>query len=214
MDPDKGQRLQVAVFLSGSGRTLENLLAYRKRDRLDIDIPVVISSRPNVRGVEIARNAGIETHIITKRSAPAPSELSRRVKEAIAHHRIDLFVLAGYLLRLDVLPEWEWRIIIVHPSLLPLFGGRGMYGNNVHRAVLESGMKVSGATVHFVNQDYDAGPIIMQECVPVEPGDTEDELAARVFDLETRLYPRAIQLFAEGRIQVVGDRVQVLARST
>jgi phosphoribosylglycinamide formyltransferase 1 len=195
------QQFRVAVLLSGTGRTLENLLAVRERGELDIDIPVVISSRSDVRGLEIARAAGIETHVITR------GELSRQVKAAVDPHRIDLFVLAGYLRQLEIFREWEWRIINIHPSLLPLFGGRGMYGHRVHEAVLASGMKVSGCSVHFVNEEYDAGPILLQRCLPVLADDTPETLGGRVFELECQLYPEAIRLIADGRVERRGNQV-------
>ncbi len=203
-------RLKIAVLLSGSGRTLENLLQCRDAGDLPADIPVVISSRSQNRGVEIARAAGIETHVLTRKQAPARAERTQRTLEILARHDIDLIVMAGYLLQLDILPEWEGRIINIHPSLLPLFGGRGMYGNNVHAAVLESGMKVTGCTVHFVIQEYDAGPIILQRCIPVEDDDTVESLAARVFALECRLYPEAIRLIAAGRVVLDGQRTRIL----
>lgn len=210
VDSDQ-RRFRIAVLLSGTGRTLENLLACRERGELDVDIPVVISSRPDVRGVEVAQQAGIETHVFTRRQAPSPSELSAAVRRAIDPHDVDLLVLAGYLLRLEILPEWEGRVINIHPSLLPLFGGRGMYGSRVHRAVLASGMRVSGCTVHIVTEEYDAGPILLQRCVPVEQDDDVDSLAARVFALECELYPEAIRLFAAKRVRVTQNSAQILA---
>lgn len=210
----RDRRLRVAVLLSGSGRTLENLIDRVERGTLDIEIPVVISSRSNVRGVEIARNAGIDTHIVTRRDAPSPAKLSTRVKQILEPHRIDMLLLAGYLLMLEILPEWRGRILNIHPSLLPLFGGKGMYGGNVHAAVLKSGMRVSGCTVHIVTEEYDAGPIVAQRCVPVEPGDTAASLGARVFNAECQLYPEALQLFVDDRVQLEDERVTILpARS-
>ncbi len=189
-------RLQVAVFLSGTGRTLENLLARRAAGELDIDIPVVISSRSGVRGLEIAVQAGIETHVVRRREYPTPSAMSARIQTLIAPHRIDLILLAGFLSQLEILPEWEGRMLNIHPSLLPLFGGRGLYGTRVHEAVLASGMKVTGCTVHLVNADYDAGPIVLQRCLPIHDDDTPETLGARVFALECELYPEAIRRFA------------------
>lgn len=208
VDSQQG-RFRIAVLLSGTGRTLENLLACRERGELDVEIPVVISSRSNVRGVEIARAAGIETHVFTRRQAPTPAELSAAVKRALDPHDVDLLVLAGYLLRLEILPEWEGRVINIHPSLLPLFGGRGMYGSRVHQAVLDSGMKVSGCTVHIVTEEYDAGPILLQRCVPVKPSDDADSLAARVFALECELYPEAIRLFAAKQVRIAENHAWI-----
>ncbi|MEX1159081.1 MAG: phosphoribosylglycinamide formyltransferase [Thermomicrobiales bacterium] len=190
------RRLQVAVFLSGTGRTLENLLARRAAGDLEIDIPVVISTRPGVRGLEIAGAAGIEAHVVRRREYPTPSAMSARIQALLAPHRIELIVLAGFLSQLEILPEWEGRMLNIHPSLLPLFGGRGLYGTRVHEAVLASGMKVTGCTVHLVNAEYDAGPILLQRCLPIHDDDTPETLGARVFALECELYPEAIRLFA------------------
>ncbi len=207
---DESRRLQVAVLLSGSGRTLENLLSLRARGELDVDIPVVVSTRRNVRGVEVATNAGIATHVVTRRDAPTPEEMSARIVEHLAPHGIGLILLAGFLSQLEILPEWEGRMMNIHPSLLPLFGGRGLYGTRVHEAVLASGMKVTGCTVHLVNAEYDAGPIVLQHCIPIEDDDTPESLGARVFAAECRAYPEAVRLFAANRLAIDGQRVRVL----
>jgi phosphoribosylglycinamide formyltransferase-1 len=207
----ESDRLRVAVLLSGTGRSLENLLERRARGELAIDIPIVISTRPGVRGLAVAASAGIETHVVSRRDAPTPELLSARVTTLLAPHEIGLITLAGFLAQLQVLPEWAGRIMNIHPALLPLFGGLGFYGARVHQAVLAAGMKVSGCTVHFVNAEYDAGPIILQRCVPVLEDDTPDTLGARVFDAECAAYPEAIRLFQAGRLRVVDGRVQVLA---
>jgi formyltetrahydrofolate-dependent phosphoribosylglycinamide formyltransferase len=197
--------LRVAVLLSGTGRTLENLLARRARGELAIDVPIVIASRADVRGVEVARAAGIETHVVTRKQAPTPRELTARVAQLLAPHDIELLALAGYLRQLWVPPVWEGRILNVHPSLLPLFGGRGFYGARVHEAALASGAQVSGCTVHLVNNEYDAGPIVLQRSVPVLPDDTPDALAARVFAAECEAYPEAIRAFM---VALRGNREQ------
>ncbi|HAX23486.1 MAG TPA: phosphoribosylglycinamide formyltransferase [Chloroflexi bacterium] len=204
------ERLRVAVLLSGTGRTLENLLDRRATGELDIDIPIVVSSRPSVRGIEIAQAAGIDTHVVTRKQCPTPSAMSARLRELLAPHGIGLIALAGYLSRLEILPEWEGRMINVHPSLLPLFGGHGQYGGRVHEAVLAAGVKVSGCTVHFVDAEYDAGPIILQRCVAVAEDDTPDTLGARVFAAEQVAYPEAIQMFQTGRLRIEGRRVRVI----
>mgnify|MGYP003383745350 CR=1 FL=1 len=189
------RRVQAAVLLSGTGRTLENLLAHRAAGTLDIDIPVVISSRDGVRGLDVAQAAGIEAHVVARRVFRSPDAMSARVQEIITPLRIDLLLLSGFLSQLSILPEWEGRMLNVHPSLLPLFGGQGFYGRRVHEAVLAAGMKVSGCTVHEVNAEYDAGPILAQRCVPILPDDTPDSLGARVFAAECEVYPEAIRDF-------------------
>ncbi|HUG16562.1 MAG TPA: phosphoribosylglycinamide formyltransferase [Thermomicrobiales bacterium] len=206
-------RLRVAVLLSGTGRTLDNLLACRERGELRIDIPFVISSRRGARGLAIAREAGIEAHVVHRRDYPTPAARSARIAELTGEYGVDLMLLAGFLLQLEILPAWEGRMMNIHPSLLPLFGGHGFFGRRVHEAVLASGVKVTGCTVHFVNADYDAGPIILQRCLPVEEADTPETLGARVFTAECDAYPEAIRLFAAGRLRVEGNRVRVLSPS-
>lgn len=207
------ERLRVAVLLSGTGRSLENMLERRALGDLAIDIPVVISSRSSVRGVEVARGAGIETHVVSRRQCSTPAAMSARIAELLAPHDIGLIVLAGFLSQLDILPEWDGRMINIHPSLLPLFGGHGFFGSRVHAAVLAAGMKVTGCTVHFVDAEYDAGPIILQRCVSVDEDDTPETLGARVFAAECEAYPAAIRLFQSGRLRIEGRRVRVLDAS-
>lgn len=207
---ESGQELRLAVLLSGSGRTLENLLAAIARGELPARIEVVVSSRATVRGVEVARAAGIPVAVVPRRRFSDVEAFSDAVYAAIDPYEVDLIVLAGFLCQLTIPERYEGRIINIHPSLLPLFGGRGFYGERVHAAVLASGMKVSGCTVHFVDERYDSGPIIAQRAVPVLEGDTPETLAARVFVEECRLYPEAIRLIAEGRLRIDGRCVRVL----
>ena len=202
------ERSRVAVLLSGTGRTLENLLTQIASGQVPARVELVISTR-EVRGADIARAAGIPTVVLPRRAFPSEAELSQAVYAELAAHPFDLVVMAGFLRKIEIRPDFHNRIMNIHPSLLPLFGGHGLYGERVHQAVLASGMKVSGCTVHFVNELYDAGPIILQACVPVLEDDTPGSLGARVFAEECRLYPRAIRLFAEGRLVVEGNRVRV-----
>jgi phosphoribosylglycinamide formyltransferase 1 len=205
-----GKRLQVAVLLSGTGRTLENLLAWRERGALEIDIPIVVSSRPDVRGLDVARDAGLDAQVVSRREFATPAQMSARIADLLRPHDVGLITLAGFLSQLEILPEWEGRMMNIHPSLLPLFGGRGLYGSRVHAAVLSSGMKVTGCTVHFVNAEYDAGPIILQRCLPVHEDDTAETLGARVFAAECVAYPEAIRMFAAGQLRIDGNRVRIL----
>lgn len=193
--PSPEPRVRAVVLLSGTGRTLENLLAQREAGRLEIDIPLVIASRAGIRGIEVAEQAGIDAFVVARREYRDPEAMSARVQELITPYGIDLLLLSGFLSQLSILPEWEGRMLNVHPSLLPLFGGRGFYGQRVHAAVLASGMKVSGCTVHEVNAEYDAGPIVAQRCVPVLDDDTPESLGARVFAVECELYPEAIRQY-------------------
>lgn len=202
--------MRLAVLLSGGGRTLENLLACSQRGELPARVAVVVSSREGVRGNDIARAAGLPLVVLPRRQFPSAVAFSEAIWAAIEPYAVDLVVLAGFLSKLTIPAAYEGRVMNIHPSLLPLFGGRGFYGERVHRAVLEAGVKVSGCTVHFVDEHYDAGPIILQRCVPVLDDDTPESLAERVFAEECRAYPEAIQLFAAGRLRIEGRRVRVL----
>jgi len=187
----------LGVLLSGTGRTLENLIAAIARGDLDARIPVVISSVPGVRGIEVARQAGIPAIVIRRGDYESVEHYSDAMYEALAPYDIDLIVMAGYLRKLLIAPEWEARVINIHPCLLPeaatYAAGKGMYGERVHAAVLAHGDTVSGCTVHLVTNDFDAGPPLATASVPVLPVDTAATLGARVFVEETWLYPSAIR---------------------
>ncbi|MGI8478059.1 MAG: phosphoribosylglycinamide formyltransferase [Thermomicrobiales bacterium] len=186
--------LVLAVLLSGGGRTLENLLRAIDRGDLDATVAVVVSSRPGVRGLEIAGAAGIPTATVARGGHPSDVAFSDAVYAAVAPHEPDLLILAGFLRRLVVPPQWAGRILNIHPALLPESeaAGKGFHGERVHAAVLASGATRSGATVHIVDDGYDTGPVVLRATVPVLPGDTPDTLAARVFAAECTLYPEAI----------------------
>jgi len=201
--------LRLAVLLSGSGTTLQNLIDHAADGTLDAKVACVIASRASAYGLERAAKNGIPAKAITSKDIPNPGERSMAIWEDIRKHKTDLVVLAGYMSLLTVPPDYEHRIVNVHPALIPAFSGKGMYGHHVHEAVIEYGAKVTGATVHFVDDAYDNGPIIMQEAIPVHDHDTADSLAERVQALERKLYPKAIQMIAEGRVTVEGRRVHI-----
>jgi formyltetrahydrofolate-dependent phosphoribosylglycinamide formyltransferase len=194
--------MKLAVLLSGSGRTLENLIVR------DFPIKVVISSRPDVRGCAIAQNAGIPLHVLPK-DKNIPERNSYWVVRFLEKYSVDLVCMAGWLRQITVPQEYASRIINIHPSLLPSFGGKGFYGNHVHEAVLKRGCKVTGCTVHFVDDNYDHGPIILQKTVPVLEGDDVSSLSARVFSAECDALPEAICLYRDGRLTVKEQRVIV-----
>ena len=170
---------------------------------------VVISSLPDVKGVERARAAGLPVVIVRKKDHPDEAEFSRLITEALEAHDVQLACLAGWTCFWRIPDRWIGRVMNIHPALLPKYGGKGFYGHHVHEAVLAAGDKESGCTVHFANNEYDAGPIILQRKIPVLPSDDADTLAARVFEQETLAYPEAIRLFAEGRVVLKGDRVEI-----
>lgn len=191
--------LPIAVFLSGSGRTLENLIRHRDRHDLPIDIRLVVSSRSQVRGVQIARDAGLPVEVVRKSDHPDPEAYRVAMFGPCRRVGAEWVVMAGFLQHVLIPPDFERRVINIHPSLLPQFGGAGMYGRFVHEAVIAAGATESGCTVHFVDNEYDHGPPILQRRCPVEPGDTPDTLAARVFEQECQALPDAIRVIAEGR---------------
>ena len=202
--------LNLAVLLSGSGRTLENFQQAIRAGRLNARMVVVVSSKEDAYGLVRARQHGLEAVAVPRRSYRDPQAFNAAVNAVFAYYPIDLVILAGFLSLYEPPPALVGRVMNMHPALLPAFGGKGFYGNRVHRAVLESGVKLSGCTVHFADACYDHGPIILQAAVPVEDDDTVESLAARVFAAECTLYPQAIQLFAENRLRVEGRRVRIL----
>ena len=185
---------RLAVLISGTGRTLANLIAKIETRALGAEIVAVVSSREGVRGIEIAHAAAIPSIVVNRRQFPDDATFSRAIFGALEPHRPDLIALAGFLKRLDVPAEWEGRILNIHPCLIPESNaaGRGFYGGRVHQAVIDSGATVTGATVHVVDNEYDHGPVVMKEELAVIPGETAADLADRVFALECDLYPRAI----------------------
>jgi phosphoribosylglycinamide formyltransferase-1 len=190
-------RTPTAVFLSGSGRTLENLLAHIATNNLSIDIRLVISSSPSVRGVTIGRDAGIETLVVQKSKFPTPESYCDAMFEPCRLAGVELVVLAGYLKHVLIPADFSGRVINIHPSLIPAFSGEGMYGMKVHEAAIRRGVQFSGCTVHLVDNDYDHGPILLQRVCPVVTGMSAEELAAKVFELECEALPTAIRLWKE-----------------
>ena len=201
--------IRLAVLLSGSGTTLQNIIDRIDRGELDATVAGVISSRAGVFGLERAKRHGISTAEVVRRGFADHGAFNSALWTAIREFSPDLVVLAGFMSLIDVPADYQNRIINVHPALIPAFCGHGMYGHHVHEEVLRYGAKVSGATVHFVDTEYDHGPIILQGTVPVLDDDTPDTLAERVQALERELFPQAIQLFAQGRLRVAGRRVFV-----
>lgn len=196
---DATTHLPVAVFLSGSGRTLANLIEHRDEQGLPIDIRLVISSRPGVRGLEIAEDAGIETLVIRQGDYPDQNGYSAAMFAPLGRLGVQYVIMAGFVKHVLIPDAFENRVLNIHPSLLPAFGGQGMYGNFVHEAVLARGAKVTGCTVHFVDNEYDNGPILHQRWCPVLEDDTADSLAARVFEQECLALPEAIRMLAKDR---------------
>jgi len=185
---------KLAVLISGGGRTLENLARCINEGTLEAVIAVVIASRSDIGGMARCERLGIEVQVIDYRLYDNIESYSKAHFELIRSAGVHLVCLAGFLRFLQVPSDYAGRIINIHPALLPEFGGRGMYGRRVHRAVLEAGRTESGCTVHYVDNEYDHGEVIAQQRVLVLDGDSPEQLAARVFEQECVIYPQAIRL--------------------
>lgn len=201
---------RIAVLLSGSGTTLQNIIDRIGRGQLSASVECVIASRRDAFGLERARKHGIPAVAVPRKEFADTRAFSEAIWGEIRKHDVDLVVLAGFMSLLEIPDDFLHRVMNTHPALIPAFCGKGMYGHRVYEAVLSYGAKVTGATIHFADNEYDHGPIILQRCLPVLDDDTPDTLAERVQALERELYPEAIRLFAEGRIRVEGRRVKIL----
>ena len=209
--------LRVVVLISGSGTTLQNLIDRIRDGSLPATIVGVVSSRGDVLGVERAKQAGLPVVVVERprgsRAIPSnttgPGNFVETVWSAVRSFSPDLVCFGGWLHLLPIPADFHNRVVNIHPSLLPAFGGKGMHGHHVHEAVLAAGVKVSGCTVHFADDTYDTGPILVQRCVHVSSDDTAQTLAGRVFEAECVAYPEAIRLIAQNRIRIEGRRVIV-----
>ena len=200
----------IGVLVSGSGSNLQAIIDAIESGKIDARVAVVISDRPGAYALERAQKHGIRALCIDRRgkkNAALNEEILKELEAAGA----DLVVLAGFLSILDarVVSRYKNAILNIHPALIPSFCGPGFYGPRVHEAVLHYGVKVSGATVHFVDEGTDTGPVVLQECVRVAPDDDAHSLAARVLPVEHKILPEAVRLFVEGRIRVEGRRVVI-----
>ena len=195
--------MRLAVLLSGGGTTLQNLAECITRGELNAQITLVVSSNPEAYGLTRAKNLGLPAAIVSRKAYKTTAEFSDVVFGQIRAARAELVCLAGFLSLLKIPDDFAHRVINIHPALLPNFGGKGMHGHHVHEAVIAAGCKVSGCTVHFADQTYDTGPIILQRECPVLPDDTPETLAKRVFEQECIAYPEAIRMIADGRVKIV-----------
>ncbi len=200
--------IRIGVLLSGAGTTLENLLGLIDKGALEAEVCLVVSTKPEALGLERARRRGIPAHVIDRRELRDEAEFNAALHAVLDRYRPGLLVLAGFLSRFE-LRGYAGRAINVHPALVPAFSGKGFYGARVYQAVLESGVKLTGATVHFCDDAYDTGPVILQKAVPVHDDDDIERLRERVVEAERELLPRAIRLFAEGRLVIEGRRVRI-----
>ncbi|MBB6218832.1 phosphoribosylglycinamide formyltransferase-1 [Anaerosolibacter carboniphilus] len=206
------ETLNIAVFISGGGTNLQSLIDQMEEGRIQGRITVVISSKEDAYGLVRAKAHNIEGITIGKNNYPNVEERENRIIEVLEEKEIDLIVLAGYLniLGKKVVERYNNRIINVHPALIPSFCGKGFHGEKVHQAVLDYGVKITGATVHFVDEGTDTGPIILQGIVEVLEDDNLKTLGEKVLTVEHRLLPKAVSLFAQGRLKVEGRKVRII----
>ncbi|KAA0228869.1 phosphoribosylglycinamide formyltransferase [candidate division KSB1 bacterium] len=199
--------LRLAVFASGRGSNFKAILDAIQSGTLDAKVVLLISDQPQAGALQTAAQAGIPTRIIAPNALATSEDYGKALLQALAECDSNFIVLAGFLRMIPaaVIKAFSGRIINIHPALLPSFGGKGMYGLRVHQAVLDYGCKVSGATVHLVDENYDTGKPLVQRCVPVYEDDTPESLAARVLKVEHQILPEALQLFAKDRV-VIDDR--------
>lgn len=203
--PDR--TINLAVLISGGGTTLQNLVDVIATGKLKARITCVIASRPGIKGIDRAQAAELPVHVVVRKEFATIEAFSDRIFSLCSEANVDLVCLGGWLQLLKIPDDWLGKVINIHPALLPKYGGKGMFGHHVHEAVVAAKEAESGCTVHFVNNEYDAGPVILKRSCPVLPNDTPDALAARVFEQEKLAFPEAIELFRTGSIRLEGDRV-------
>ncbi len=199
--------MKIAVLISGSGRTLKNFVDLVVEGSLPVEIALVISSSSKAGGLEHAAAAGIPTAVVNRCDFGSHQDYGDAIFGKCREAGVELVAMAGFLKFAPVPDDFMGRVVNIHPSLLPAFGGQGMYGHAVHQAVLDYGAKITGVTIHFVDNEYDHGPVIWQQPVPVFDDDTADSLAARVFEVEKDAYPHVLNMIAGGRLRIEGRRV-------
>lgn len=205
--------VRIAVLVSGGGTNLQALIDAEARGELGAGkISLVLASKPGVYALERAATAGIEGRVLARRDYDSVTDYSRALADTLVNENIDLVVLAGFLTIIDeqVYEKFPNRILNVHPALIPSFSGKGFYGLHVHEAALEKGVKVSGATVHIVTPECDAGPIVLQKAVEVKENDTPETLQRRIMEeAEWKILPEAVRLFCDGRLEVKNNKVYI-----
>jgi formyltetrahydrofolate-dependent phosphoribosylglycinamide formyltransferase len=203
--------MNLGVFASGGGTNFQAVLDAIARGDLSIQVALCLSNKREAGALERARKHGVPAVTFDPAHFDDEPTYAAALLRLLAKHEVDFIALAGYMRKIpsEVVSAFSGRIINIHPALLPAFGGKGLYGRRVHEAVLAHGVHWTGVTVHLVDEEYDTGPIVLQEPVPVLPGDTTEQLAARVLEVEHRLYPEALRLFAQHRVRVSGRHVTI-----
>jgi phosphoribosylglycinamide formyltransferase-1 len=203
-------QLNIAVFASGKGSNFKAILEAIKTGKIqNAQIVLVVSNNSDAGAIDLARENNIPALHINRKQFETDEDFNSTLTSSLEKHCVNFIALAGYMKKIDptIVRAFKNRIVNIHPALLPKFGGSGMYGMRVHEAVIESKEKISGASVHIVDEEYDNGPVVLQATIPVEVNDTPSTLAARVLKVEHEIYPEAIRLFSEGRIIVDGRKI-------
>jgi phosphoribosylglycinamide formyltransferase-1 len=205
------KKINLVVLASGGGTNLQAIIDNIEAGKLYAQIKAVISNNSKSGALERARNHNIQAIHLSHKQFATPEEFDQKLLSVLKENETDLVILAGYMKMISptVIREYKNKIINIHPALLPSFGGKGMYGMHVHEAVLDSGVKVTGVSVHTVDEVYDHGPILYQKCVPVLPDDTPESLQQRVLPYEHEAYSNVIKLFAEGKIEIKDNKAIV-----
>jgi phosphoribosylglycinamide formyltransferase 1 len=203
--------MNIAVFASGRGSNFQAILNAIDAGLLPARVVVLISNKSDAGAMEIARAHTISTQHISQKMFSSEGTLADAMLEVLEKNHTEFIALSGYLKKIpaQVIRQYRNRIVNIHPALLPSFGGEGMYGHRVHEAVIASGEKVSGATVHLVDEEYDRGPIVLQKIVTIAPEDTPETLAAKVLKIEHEIFPLALKAFAEGRVRIEGTKAWI-----
>jgi phosphoribosylglycinamide formyltransferase 1 len=203
-------RIRAVIMISGSGTTMENLLKRAQAGSCHMECVGVIASKEGIPGIAKAQAFGVPVQVVARKDYVDAQAFSRQVFKMVNAVRPDVILLAGFLSYLHLPEKYKGKVLNVHPSLLPKFGGKGMYGIKVHQKVLKAGVKETGCTVHYVDEEYDHGPIILQRKVPVLANDTPETLMERVMEAEREAYPEAVNLYAEKRLLQVAQSVRIL----
>jgi len=203
--------MNIAVFASGRGSNFQAILNAINEGRLPARVTLLLSNNSNAGALELARTQNIPAIHFSQKQCSSEESYVEQLLELLVRHNVDLIALAGYMKRIpvQVIGQFRNRILNIHPALLPAFGGSGMFGIHVHEAVLASGTKITGATVHIVDEEYDRGPIVMQKALEILNDDTPQSLAARVLPLEHEIYPKALAAFARKQVHIEGKRVWI-----
>ncbi len=206
------KNIKIAVMISGGGTNLQSLIDEVHNNGIGGEIVLVVSNREDAYGLTRARSSGIKSIVINRKQYKSDSEYEQNLVNTLEEAKVELIVLAGYLafVPIEVIKKYENRIINIHPSLIPSFCGKGFYGEKVHQEAIRRGVKVTGATVHFVNEEMDGGPIIIQKDVKVDFDDTVESLQKKVLKVEHEILPLAVRLFIDGRLRISDNRVNIL----